>query len=145
MIYDAILNGARSLAFYGGNLPQCWNATDAAHRWSWTYWREVLGPLVREIAAISPLAPALVNPATTVVLPTSDPTVQAIARRGAGGDLWVIAARSGEGSQPVTIGGLPFSGSTGEVYTENRVAVRAGDALTDSFARWDVHVYRFPG
>jgi hypothetical protein len=143
MIYDAILNGARSLAFYGGNLSQCWNAADAAHGWSWTYWREVLGPLVREIGAISPLAPALLNPATTVVLPTSDPTVQAIARRGAGGDLWVIAARSGEGSQPVTIGGLPSSGSTGEVYTENRVATRAGDTLTDTFARWDVHVYRF--
>jgi hypothetical protein len=145
MIYDAILNGARSLAFYGGNLPQCWTAADTAYRWSWTYWREVLGPLVREIGAISPIAPALVNPATTVVLPTSDPTVQAIARRGAGGDLWVIAARSGEGSQPVTIGGLPSSGSTGEVYTENRVATRAGDTLTDTFDRWDVHVYRFSG
>ena len=118
MTYDAIINGARSLAFYGGNLPQCWNAVDTRYRWSWTYWRNVLGPLVREIGAISPIAPALVNPATTVVLPTSDPTVQAIARRGAGGDLWVIAAKSGEGTQPVSIGGLPASGSTGEVYTE---------------------------
>ncbi len=144
MTYDAIINGARSLAFYGGNLPQCWNAVDTRYRWSWTYWRNVLGPLVREIGAISPIAPALVNPATTVVLPTSDPTVQAIARRGAGGDLWVIAAKSGEGTQPVSIGGLPASGSTGEVYTENRVVARVGDALTDTFARWDVHVYRFP-
>ena len=25
MIYDAILNGARSLAFYGGNIDRCWN------------------------------------------------------------------------------------------------------------------------
>jgi hypothetical protein len=144
MIYDAILNGARSLAFYGGNLSQCWNAVDTANRWSWTYWQDVLGPLVREIGAISPIAPALVNPATTTVLPTSDPTVQAIARRGAGGDLWVIVAKSGEGSQPVTIGGLPLSASTGEVYTENRVVQRVGDNLVDTFARWDVHVYRFP-
>jgi hypothetical protein len=145
MVYDAIVNGARSLAFYGGNLPKCWNSVDTEHRWSWTYWNAVLGPLIREIGAISPIAPALVNPATTVVLPTSDPTVEAIARRGAAGDLWVIATRSGEGSQPVTIGGLPAAGSTGEVYTENRVVTRAGDALTDTFARWDVHVYRFPG
>jgi hypothetical protein len=145
MIYDAILNGARALAFYGGNLRQCWNAADARHRWSWTYWDDVLEPLVREIGAISPLAPALVNPATTVVLPTSDPTVQAISRRGAGGELWVIAARSGEGRQPVTIGGLPANASGAEVYTEGRWASAAEGSLTDMFARWDVHVYRFGG
>jgi hypothetical protein len=143
MIYDAIVNGARGLAFYGGNLPQCWNASDAKHRWSWTYWESVLEPLVREIGALSPLRPALLNPATTVVLPTSDLTVQAISRRGAGGDLWVIAARSGEGTQPVTIGGLPVTASTGEVYTENRLVAGAGGSLTDTFGRWDVHVYRF--
>jgi hypothetical protein len=143
MIYDAIVNGARGLAFYGGNLPQCWNSSDAKHRWSWTYWESVLEPLVREIGALSPLGPALLNPATTVVLPTSDPTVQAIARRGAGGDLWVIAARSGEGTQPVTIGGLPVTAATGEVYTENRLVAGAGGLLTDAFGRWDVHVYRF--
>jgi hypothetical protein len=143
MVYTAILNGARSLAFYGGNLPQCWNEVDARHRWSWTYWEEVLEPLVREIGAISPLAPALVNPATTVVLPTSDPTVQAISRRGAGGDLWVIAAGSGEGTQPVTIGGLPARASVAEVYSEGRSVASGGGTLTDTFARWDVHVYRF--
>jgi hypothetical protein len=142
MIYAAILNGARSLAFYGGNLPQCWNEADARDRWSWTYWEEVLEPLVREIGALSPLAPALVNPATTVVLPTSDPTVQAISRRGAGGDLWVIAARSGEGTQPVAIGGLPAGATLAEVYTEGRAVATAGGVLTDAFARWDVHVYR---
>jgi hypothetical protein len=142
MIYSAILNGARSLAFYGGNLRQCWNETDARYRWSWTYWEHVLEPLVREIGALSPLAPALVNPGTTVVLPTSDPTVQAISRRGAGGDLWVIAARSGEGTQPVAIGGLPLDASTAEVYTENRAVTLAGGILADTFDRWDVHVYR---
>ena len=142
MIYSAILNGARSLALYGGNLPQCWNEVDARHRWSWTYWEDVLGPLVREIGALSPLAPALVNPATTVALPTSDPTVQAISRRGAGGDLWVIAARSGEGTQPVTIGGLPEGAALAEVYAEGRSVPATRGLLTDSFARWDVHVYR---
>jgi hypothetical protein len=145
MAYDAIVNGARALAFYGGNLPQCWNEVDAKYRWSWTYWERVLEPLVRELGAISPLAPALVNPATTVVLPTSDPTVQAISRRGTGGDLWVIATRSGEGSQPVSIGGLPAAASTAEAYTEGRSVAAVGGVLTDAFGRWDVHVYRFPG
>jgi hypothetical protein len=145
MIYAAILNGARSLAFYGGNLPQCWNAVDEQHRWSWTYWERVLAPLVREIGALSPLAPALVSPATTVVLPTSDPSVQAISRRGAGGELWVIAARSGEGTQPVSIGGLPERAQLAEVYTEGRSVAAAAGVLTDAFGRWDVHVYRLTG
>jgi hypothetical protein len=142
MIYTAILNGARSLAFYGGNLAQCWNEVDARYRWSWTYWDRVLAPLVREIGALSPLAPALVNPATTVVLPTSDPNVQAISRRGAGGDLWVIAARNGEGTAPVSIGGLPQSATLAEVFTEGRTAPILGGTLTDAFSRWEVHVYR---
>jgi hypothetical protein len=142
MIYSAILNGARSLAFYGGNLPQCWNEVDERFGWSWTYWERVLGPLVREIGGMSPLAPALVNPATTVVLPTTDPTVQAISRRGAGGELWVIAARSGEGTTPVAIGGLPVSATIADVYTEGRSVAAGGGLLTDTFGRWDVHVYR---
>ena len=142
MAYTAILNGARSLAFYGGNLPQCWSDLDERYRWNWTYWEDVLEPLVREFGAISPLAPALVNPATTVVLPTSDSTVQAISRRGAGGDLWVIATRSGEGKQPVSIGGLPPAATLAEVYTESRSVSVSGGVLTDAFPRWGVHVYR---
>jgi hypothetical protein len=145
MIYTAILNGARSLAFYGGNLPQCWNGIDAQYRWSWTYWERVLEPLVRELGAMSPLAPALVSPGTTVVLPTSDPSVQAISRLGVGGELWVIAARSGEGRQPVSIGGLPAGATVADVYTEGRSVGLSGGTLADEFGRWDVHVYRITG
>jgi hypothetical protein len=69
--------------------------------------------------------------------------VQAISRLGAGGDLWVIAARSGEGSEAVTIGGLPEWASNAEVYAEGRSLTASGGGLTDSFDRWGVHVYRF--
>ena len=143
MIYDAILNGARSLAFYGGNNPRCWNAVDASHRWSWTYWEDVLEPLIREIGAISPLAPALLNPWSTRVLASDDPTVQVISRRGAGRDLWVIAARRGEGNRAVTISGLPPVTQAGSVYTEERSVTATAGSFTDTFDRWDVHVYRF--
>jgi hypothetical protein len=120
MIYDAIINGARSLAFYGGNIPTCWNASDRAH------------------------APALVNTATTRILPTSDATTQAIARSGAAGDTWVLAARSGPGTERVTIAGLPATVADGSVYTEGRSVTASGGSFSDSFAQWDVHVYRFP-
>ena len=62
MLYDAILNGARAVAFYGGQVRGCWNARDAASGWNWTFWHDVLRGLVSEISAQSALAPALVGP-----------------------------------------------------------------------------------
>ncbi len=144
MIYDAILNGARSLAFYGGNINRCWNEQDTELQWNWTFWDGVLEELVREVNALSPLAPALVNPETTQVLSSSDPETQVISRLGATAeDVWVIAARHGQGSQPVTIGGLPAAISTGSVYTEGRAVAVSGGSFTDTFERWGVHVYHF--
>jgi hypothetical protein len=142
MIYDAIINGARALAFYGGQNPKCWGRLDAAGGWNWTYWERVLEPLVREIGAGSPLAPALRNPGTTRELPTSDPTVQAISRRGRNGELWVLAARRGEGPTDVTVGGLPAEASSAEVYTEGRSLPVVAGSLADTFDRWSVRVYR---
>jgi hypothetical protein len=143
MAYSAILNGARALAFYGGNNPKCWGPFDAVGGWNWTFWNAVLEPLVRELGAGSPLAPALVQPGSTKALATSDPMTQAISRRGRAGELWVIAARSGEESEEVTITGLPPWAKRAEVYTEGRSVDAPKGALTDSFARWSVHVYRF--
>jgi hypothetical protein len=144
MIYDAIINGARNLAFYGGNLPRCWNQTDAEHEWSWTFWNDVLKGLIEEISAKSPIAPTLVNPESTKALAASDATTQVIGREGKdGSDLWVIAARHGPGSAPVTISGLPATVTSGAVYREGRSVSVTGGAFTDTFARWDVHVYRF--
>jgi hypothetical protein len=144
MIYDAIINGARNLAFYGGNLPRCWSDTDTAHGWNWTFWNDVLEGLIQEISAKSPIATALVNPESTKALTTSDSTTQVIQREGENeSDLWVIAARHGAGSETVAISGLPATVTSGTVYTEGRSVSVAGGAFTDTFDRWDVHVYRF--
>jgi hypothetical protein len=144
MIYDAIINGARNLAFYGGNLPRCWSDTDAAHGWNWTFWNDVLEGLIQEINANSPIAAALVNPESTKALTTSDSTTQVIQREGeTESDLWVIAARHGAGSETVAISGLPATVTSGTVYTEGRSVSVAGGAFTDTFDRWDVHVYHF--
>jgi hypothetical protein len=143
MVYDAIINGARALAFYGGNNPKCWSPFDALGGWNWTFWNGVLEPLVREIGAASPLAPALVRPGSTRWLRTSDPMTQAISRRGRAGELWVLVARSGEDTEQVTISGLPAWASRAEVYTEDRSVAAEQGVLTDSFERWSVHIYRF--
>ena len=139
MIYDAILHGARALAFYEGQNPKCWGQLDAAGGWNWTYWERVLEPLIREIGARSPLAPALVRPGTERELATSDRLVRAVSRR-VGAELWVIATSRRDGPGEVAITGLPDGEA--RVYAESRSARVAGGTLSDTFDRWSVHVYR---
>ena len=144
MAYDAIINGARSLAFYGGNIQGCWNAADRTSGWNWTFWSSVLKPLIGELNSMSPLAPALVHTATTQAVTTDDPSTQAISRAGAGQDLWIIAARGGSGSATVRVSGLPAGISSGTVYTERDRSIQVvNGAFTDEFPQWAVHVYRF--
>src|SRR5262249_25388657 len=37
MVYDAIINGARGLAFFGADDPHCWAPRDQARGWNWTF------------------------------------------------------------------------------------------------------------
>ena len=144
MIYDALINGARALAFYGGHVSSCWNSTDSAHGWNWTFWNTVLKSLIQEINAGSPLAPALLHPGSTQSLQSSDATTEVISRQGAtSSDIWVMAARSGSGTQNVTISGLPASVTSGTVYTEGRSVAVSNGSFTDNFGQWGVHVYHF--
>ena len=61
MIYDAIINGARSLAFYGGNTRGAGTADGQRARVELDVLEHDAEELIGEISAISPLAPALVN------------------------------------------------------------------------------------
>ncbi|HJU37806.1 MAG TPA: hypothetical protein VJ716_10365 [Gaiellaceae bacterium] len=144
MTYDAILNGARALTFFGGNQAGCFSGTDAQYGWNWTFWQSVLKPLLGEISASSPIAPALVNGAKTPLVTTGGSGTETALREGTSvDDLWLIAARSGAGSRTVTFKGLPHWVRHGSVYTENRsVSARAG-SFRDRFNQWDVHVYHF--
>ena len=141
MIYDAIINGARSLAFYGGNNPDCWSGTDSQYQWSWSFWNSTLRSLIGEVSAISPLSPALVDPGSTTVLPTNDPATEVISRAGAADDVWVLAAHAAATTQSVTISGLPTGVTTADAYTEGRSVAVGSASLTDTFGPWGVHVY----
>jgi hypothetical protein len=144
MAYDAIANGAQALAFYGGDNPHCWNASDAKYGWNWTFWQDVLKPLVHELAASAPIAPALRNVQTNTFVATSDLTTEAVVRQGTSlDDMWLIALRSGTGSATVTFSGLPAWARSGSVYTENRAVTASAGSFRDSLGQWDVHVYHF--
>jgi hypothetical protein len=143
MVYDAIINGARALNFFGGHYRECLSGADVEAGWNWTFWTTVLKGLIREIGPRSSLYPALLAPGTDLPVWASDRTTQLRSRQVGRRDVWVIAARHGAGTRRVTIRGLPRGIRGGTVYTEGRrIAVKKG-AFTDTFGRWAVHVYRF--
>jgi hypothetical protein len=145
MAYDAIVNGARSLTFFGGNTQGCWSGADAQFGWNWTFWQSVLKPLVQQLSASSAIAPALVNSAPAPHVTTVNPTTEVITKQGTSvDDLWVIAARSGTGGTAVQFHGLPSWAHRGSVYTENRSITASRGSFSDQFSnQWDVHVYHF--
>jgi len=157
MAYQAIVNGARGLNFFGGHLTQVATPDDAAAGWNWTFWEQVLRPLVRELSS-DVLRPALVGAKATAVVKASVAGVELVARTG-GSFLYVIAVRRGGTTSRVTLSGLPKPLTEGRVLFEyvqepppppiqaghqvfRRVPVQDGK-LTDWFAPHDVHVYRF--
>jgi len=143
MTYDAIINGARGLFFFGGRDPICHNARDAALGWNWTFWDTVLEDLVREIGEGSPLYPALLRPETTVKLRTSGETTQAISRRVGSRVLWVLAAHNGSRAETVTIRGLPPWARTGRLYPSGQKVVAKEGRIRQPFLGWGVRAIRF--
>jgi hypothetical protein len=144
MVYDAIINGARGVSFFGGGNRRCWSRVDYRYGWNWSFWNTVLDPLIEQIGSRSALGPALDNAASNDVLKTSDAGTEAISRVGitrTGKQLWVIAASSKAGLRHVTISGLPHSVTSATVYGEHRTVRVSRGTLEDTFRRWQVHVY----
>jgi hypothetical protein len=157
MAYQAIVNGARGLVFFGGHLTQVATPADAAAGWNWTFWERVLRPLVSELSSPE-LAPVITQPDAKLAVKASVPGVEIVAR-GAGVGLTVIAVRRGGTVSRVTFTGLPKSVSGGRVLFEYvqepppppiepghqvfRPVDVSGGSFTDWFAPHDVHIYRF--
>src|SRR5258708_39643127 len=66
MSYQAIINGARGLLYFGGGYEACLNERDRALGWNWTYYDRVLKPVLDELRPGGPLYPALVAPDSNV-------------------------------------------------------------------------------
>jgi hypothetical protein len=146
MAYQAIVAGARGLAFFGGHLTQVMRPADASAGWNWTFWDTVLRPVVAELASTA-VGPALVAPASGRTI-RADATDVALVTRQAGGFLYVIAVRRGQATSQVSFTGLPAAVHTGEVlfeYAEGsfRDVAVAGGSFRDWFGPHDAHVYRF--
>jgi hypothetical protein len=162
MAYQAIVNGARGLAFFGGHLTQVTTPADAKAGWNWTFWDRVLGPLVAELNSAD-VKPALVAPNARAVVKPSAQDVEVVTRQD-GSTLYVIAVRRGGSTSVVTFTGLPSKNdgqqiTRGEVLHEyvqdpppppigaGQQVFRRISAANAAFKDWlgphDARVYRF--
>jgi hypothetical protein len=162
MAYQAIVHGARGLSFFGGHLTQIARPADAQLGWNWTFWTQVLQPLLGELTSDS-VAPALIAPNARRAVKTTAAGVELATRQDAN-YVYVIAVRSSGGTSQVSFSGLPnkkngrpFTG--GEVLFEyeqeplpppvepGHQTFRTVRATKGRFRDWlgqhDVRVYRF--
>lgn len=162
MAYQAIVNGARGLIFFGGQLTQVMRPRDAQLGWNWTFWDQVLRPLLVELTSPSVL-PALTAPVAQAAVTASAADVELTARQ-SGSVLHLIAVRRGGATSRVTFSGLPprqngvplTAGQVMFEYTQDplpppiqpdkqqfRFVTVANGSFKDWFGPHDVHVYRF--
>jgi hypothetical protein len=141
MTYEAIINGARGLLYFGGNLPQVMNRTDANLGWNWAFWNSVLRPIVAQIGDKSELYPALLEPNSTLPVRSNVPDIEFCVRQ-VGSDVFILACKRNRGTADVTFGGLPATVSGGSVMYESRGVTVQNGSFTDHFSQFDVHVYK---
>jgi hypothetical protein len=143
MVYQAIINGARGLMFFGGHLPQAMNERDRQLGWNWSFWERVLRPVIEEIGEKSPLYPALVAPNAKLPITCNSREIEFCVRE-VGREVFVLACQRSGTTQQVQFSGLPAQATGGEMMFEEprRVKIVNG-AFSDWFAPFEVHVYRF--
>jgi hypothetical protein len=144
MSYQAIIDGAHALVYFGGAVEQCLSDEDRAYGWNWRFYRRVLEPVLQEFRPQSPLYPALIAPDSSLPIRVDGGTGVEYAVREAGNDIYILAAmREGDTIQ-VSFSGLPRGISGGEVLFESPRHVNVADGkFTDWFGPNEVHVYRF--
>jgi hypothetical protein len=144
MVYQAIINGARGLIFFGGHIPKAMTPEDAQRGWNWRFWNRVLRPVIEEIGEGSPIYPALVGPDSKVPVRVSKGQGIEFCIREVGQDLFLLACKRSGPAEQVEFSGLPGAAGEADVSYEPPRTVQASTGkFTDWFAPFEVHVYRF--
>lgn len=144
MTYEAIIDGARGLVYFGGNLKEAMSPEDATLGWNWTFWDRVLRPVVEEVGVHSPLEPALVAPESKLPITVSNAPGLEYCVRQAGPDLYILACKREGATSDVEFENLPFSSGEGEVmYESPRKVEVAHGKFSDWFGPFEVHIYHF--
>jgi hypothetical protein len=144
MAYQSIIKGARGLMFFGGNVSATLNPRDAALGWNWTFWDEVLKPVVRQLSRTNLLGDALVAPDSNRPIQVSGASDVEFCVREVPPYLHILAAKREGATVNVTFSGLPESAGAGELlYESPRTVSATNGTFSDWFGPFEVHVYRF--
>ena len=144
MSYQSIIEGARGLLYFGGNVAACWNEQDRALGWNWSFYNKVLKPVLDEFAPTSPLYPALIAPDSRLPIQVDGASDIEYRVRESGNQIFILAAKREGSTVQVTFRGLPADVSTGDLLYESPRKVTAnGGSFTDWFGPNEVHAYRF--
>jgi len=144
MSYQAIIDGARALLYFGGGLEACLSEQDRPYRWNWHFYQRVLEPVLEEFRPQSPLYPALVAPGSPMQVHVTGGSGLEFTVREAGNYIYLLAAKREGETAEFTFSGLPQAVTDGEVLFESPRHVKVeGGKLTDWFGPYEVHVYRF--
>ncbi len=144
MTYEAIINGARGLIYYGGTLQPTLSERDRALGWNWTYWEDVLRSVVQEVGDKGPLAEALCAASSKLPVKANGNAIELCVRE-VDRDVYVLACcRDPQKTAQVQFTGMPNDVGNGDVLFESPRKMSAkGGSFSDQFAPYDVHVYKF--
>jgi hypothetical protein len=144
MTYEAIINGATGVNYFGGANKACLTERDERLGYNWTFWDRTLKPLIAEINEKSPLAGALVAPDSKMPVKAKDKNIELCVRE-VGKDVFVLAcSKDPQKTSEIEFTGLPKEAGEGVVLYESPRKVAAKDgAFKDWFAPYEVHVYKF--
>ncbi len=145
MTYVSIVHGARGLAYFGGNLVGCETDRDAALGWNWTFYDNVLKPVLTELNPNGPLFPALIAPDSDLPVTMVGADDVEFLVRDTSDYLYLLAAKREGATVRVTFNDLPDSiaGSGDVLFEEPRRVSVADGSFSDWFGPNEVHVYRF--
>jgi hypothetical protein len=145
MTYQAIINGARGVLYFGGNIGATQNDRDRQLGWNWTFFRRVLKPLLRELDPQSPLYSALIAPVSTLPVQASGADDVEFTVRESNDQIFILAAKREGPTAQVRFRGLPLNDSTvGDVlFEEPRRVTVSNQSFSDWFGPNEVHLYRF--
>jgi hypothetical protein len=142
MVYQAIINGARGLLFFGGNVEPAMSPRDKELGWNWTFWNRVLRPVIEEIGDKSLLHQAMVAPHSKLPIANHNSDIEFCVRE-VGSEIFLLACKRGPKTEVIEFNGFPDTKESAEVLYESprTVKVKQGK-LSDWFGPFEVHVYR---
>ena len=139
MVYQAIIDGANGINFFG--FPLALSHKDKPYGWNWTYWYDVIKPLLAQIKKGAELNHVITAPKDDLILKVEGADdVEYLARR-VDGTIYLLASKRESAEAAVAFSGLGASG-TADVMFENRTVAVKNGRLVDTFKPDTVHVYK---